>query len=421
MRIALGSPSKKRALLLGVFLLAAAYILIATLQFVSNWFADRPKVGSVRAATRLDPGNADYHHRLGRLYDLVERNPTAAIEQYQAAVRLNPHDARYWLDLADAYQLSGDANGQARAIEAAVQADPTTPNVAWEAANLYLVEGQTDKALREFRVVMLGDPSLFPSSLRLCWRLMPDVDVLLLDVIPARTDAYLDFLAYLMSKEQTEGTTKVWNALVQLRQPLETGYLFSYTRYLLAHKAVDEAVVVWRQAASLLGLSAYLSSSNNLIVNGSFNLDVLNGGFDWQYGKLPSVTLTLDTSETHEGHRSLSIVFDGPGVSDAGIVQPIVVQPNTTYRFTGYYKNAEMDGAGGPHMALQDLYTSTSYFLSEELRDALTWKSVVGEFTTGPDTRVLVFRIQRLPAGSPIRGKLWIDDLRLVEVTEAAP
>jgi len=97
------------------------------------------------------------------------------------------------------------------------------------------------------------------------------------------------------------------------------------------------------------------------------------------------------------------------------------VQPNTTSRFTGYYRNAEMDVAGGPHMALPDLYTSTSYFLSEELRDSLAWKSVVGEFTTRPDTRVLVFRIQRLPAGSPIRGKLWIDDLRLVEVTEAAP
>jgi hypothetical protein len=421
MRIALDSPSKKRALLLGTFLLTAVYILLVTVQFVADWLADRPKVSSVRAATRLDPGNADYHHRLGRLYDLVERNQSTAIAQYQAAVRLNPHDARYWLDLADAYQLSGDANGQVRAIEEAVQADPTTPNVAWEAANLYMVEGQTDKALREFRVVMLGDPSLFPSSLRLCWRLTPDVDILLRDVIPARTDAYLDFLTYLMSKEQTEGTTKVWNALVQLRQPLETGYLFAYIRYLLAHKAVDEASVAWRQAASLLGLSAYLPSSNNLIVDGSFALDVLNGGFDWQYGKLPSVTLTLDAAEPHAGHRSLSIAFDGPGVNDAGIVQPIVVQPNTTYRFSGYYKTAEMDGAGGPHMAILDLYTGASYLLSEELRDALAWKSVVGDFTTGPDTRVLVFRVQRLPAGSPIRGKLWIDDLRLVEVTEAAP
>jgi len=33
---------------------------------------------------------------------------------------------------------------------------------------------------------------------------------------------------------------------------------------------------------------------------------------------------------------------------------------------------------------------------------------------TGPETHTLVLRIARVPAGSPIRGKLWIDGLRLV-------
>lgn len=184
---------------------------------------------------------------------------------------------------------------------------------------------------------------------------------------------------------------------------------------------MDEASLVWQQAASMLGLSAYLPSSNNLIVNGSFHLNVLNGGFDWQYAKQPSVSLTLDATEIHDGHRSLAIVFDGPGVSDAGIFQPIVVQPNTTYRFTGYYKNAEIDGAGGPHLSLQDMYAGSTYFMSEELRDGAAWKGVGGQFTTGLDTRVLVLSVRRLPAGSPIRGKLWIDDFRLVEVTGGTP
>ena len=40
-------------------------------------------------------------------------------------------------------------------------------------------------------------------------------------------------------------------------------------------------------------------------------------------------------------------------------------------------------------------------------------------FTTDADTRMLVLRVARMPAGSPIRGKLWIDDFRLVEKSQA--
>jgi hypothetical protein len=42
------------------------------------------------------------------------------------------------------------------------------------------------------------------------------------------------------------------------------------------------------------------------------------------------------------------------------------------------------------------------------------WKQVSGTFTSGPDTKLLVIRLQRIPAGSPIRGNLWIDGVRLV-------
>ena len=73
--------------------------------------------------------------------------------------------------------------------------------------------------------------------------------------------------------------------------------------------------MVWQQAAPRFGLSAYVPTGRNLIVNGDFSLDVLNGGFDWQYQKQRSVTLTLDPSDFHGGHRSLLITFDGPGVT----------------------------------------------------------------------------------------------------------
>jgi len=415
MEIALNTPLRRRATAATVAVVAIAYMVFAASQFIASWFGGRAELSSLKKAVWLDPWNAEYRDHLGRYYDLVARDPSTAITQYRAAVQINPHSARYWFDLASAYQVLGDTARQTEALERAIDTDSTTPDVAWEAANLYVVQGENDKALREFRVVIANDPSLEASALKFCWRIKPDVDALLTDIVPRRADAYTNFLALLESKEETEGTKKVWNALMQTRDSFGAGNAYDYIRYLILHKEVEQAVLVWRQLAAQVGLTAYLPSSENLVINGNFNLPILNAGFDWQYQKQSSINLNLDPSEFHAGRRSLQITFDGPGISDAGIYQFIPVEPNTTYDFTAYYKNAEMEGAGGPRFAIQDVYSQNIYYESEELKEAGFWKSTYGEFTTGKESKLILLHIPRLPAGSPIRGKLWVDDFRLTK------
>lgn len=394
-------------------LLAALYVGEAARAFVASWLAGRVELTSLRYAARLDPGNADYRNHLGRYYDLVARDPATAVGYYQAAVQLNPHSARYWFDLASAYQVLGDTLHQTGALEHAIQADSMTPDVAWEAANLYLVQGENDKAMREFSVVLANDPTLAGSAIQFCWRINPDVDSLLRDVVPHSAPAYIAFLDLLTTKHQTAGSFKVWSALIDTHQPFELRYVYEYLKYLIQNKEVDQAVLAWQQAAPRFGFSSYLPTPGNLIVNGTFSLDVLNGAFDWQYQKQSGVALTLDPSDFQAGRRSLQITFDGPGISDAGIYQYVAVQPNTAYDFSAYYKNGELEGAGGPHLTIQDMFTQAVYYDSDELKDASFWKSMEGEFTTGADCKLVVVHVRRIPAGSPIRGKLWIDTLRL--------
>jgi len=56
------------------------------------------------------------------------------------------------------------------------------------------VQGDDAKALREFRVVCRNEPTLADPAIQFCWRINPDVDALLRDVVPPEADAYLAFL-----------------------------------------------------------------------------------------------------------------------------------------------------------------------------------------------------------------------------------
>ena len=413
MQVNLDREWKRRAFKAALLGVVAVYIGLITREAVGEWLAAHETLGRAQAAVHLVPENGEYRYRLGRYYELVSRDETAAISQFQRAIALNPHSARYWLDLANAYEVAGNESEQVNAVDRAIAAAPTDPEVAWYAANLYIALDQRERALHELHVVMESSSEAAGPALVLCWRLTQDVHSLLQGVIPSRADDYFSLLSFLTSKSQSEESLAVWDALVALGQPISLEKTFDYIRYLVLHRMPADASHVWWQMASRNGYAAYLPNSTNALVNGNFDLTVLNGGFDWQYHRQSGVTLALDPAESHDGHRTLSITFDGPGVVDAGISQIIFVHPDTTYEFSCYYKNGEFDGAGGPHFALQDFYDGTTFFESEVLKQAPDWKQVTSTFTTGSQTNLIALRIRRLPESSPIRGKVWISDFRL--------
>ncbi len=418
MRIALHSRTHKTLLLGGSFLVAGLYVAFAGLDLIADHFSNTPTLASLRRAVRLQPGNAEYQYRLGRYFSLVEMSPAQAEPAMLAAVAANPHQARYWMALAEIYQLLTDGARQRAALEHALAVDPATPEVAWEAANFYIVRGDPAAALKNLRVVMTNDPYLPPNALQLCWRIHPDADFLLQEVVPPLASVDSSFLEFLLSRNETAAAARVWDKLVQLKQSVGRRYVFEYVRYLVAQQHPDQARAVWQDAAALADLAAYQPSSGNLVVNGNFSQEILNAGFDWMYLQSPDISLTLDPTQFHAGHASLHIEIDSKGIEDAGIRQLIAVSPNTSYQFSSYYKAEAMAGAGGLHFAVQDVYSGKTYFSSEDFTDADFWKLAAGSFTTDENTKLLVLRLQREPAGSPIKGRLWIDDVRLFPIRQ---
>ena len=307
----------------------------------------------------------------------------------------------------------GDQNLQTVSIEKALQVDPRTPNVAWDAGNLYMVMGDTDQALQQVREVLQNDATMAAAALPMCWRVSPHAETFLNGFLPPDPRIYLAFLDYLMSRKETSAVEQVWDKLASLKQPVEKERAFNLVRYLLGQQEVDSATRVWQQCGKLCGLQAYQPSPENLIVNGNFELDVQNGGFDWLYNKSKDVSLAIDPQQAHAGHRSLLINFDARSLSDAGIRQLIPVKPATSYEFSGYFKVENLQGAGAPRFALMDVYGNSLLYASDDLNGSDVWKQVGGTFVTGPETKLLALVVQRIPAGDAIRGKLWISDLRL--------
>src|ERR1700722_3113695 len=313
MKIALQSPARKIIWLGACLTFSALYIGLVASEFLADYFSRELDLASLQKAARLEPQNAEYQFRLGRYLLLTQHSPETAVKSLESAVALNPHNAGYWLELSRTYRRLASPDREKDALQHALDTAPSNPDVAWEAANFYWARGETNRALREFRVVLQNDPYSPPAALARCWRMKPDIEALLRDVVPPNADIYSSFLDFLVLRNESGAAARVWTEMVKLQHGVEVRHVFDYVRYLIDRREIAQAQQAWRQAAGLCDLSGYQSSPENLVVNGDFSLPVLNGGFDWLYEKSADVAVVLDATESHSGHRSLLLSFDSRG------------------------------------------------------------------------------------------------------------
>lgn len=383
-------------------------------SYLASRFSTSQEQPHLEKAVRLEPMNADHHHRLGLHFMFVEQDPASAIENYRAAVALNPYVARYWLDLAGAYQLTAQAEEQSRALENALRVDPTTPSVVWEVANMHLLSGASTRALREFRIVVENDPEDLKPALELCWRGTRDVEKILDEALPPKVSAHFGLLELLIEKGETLAARKVWSRLLTLREPFAARQAFPYLQYLIETGEIETAQRTWQQLAGVNPSLLPYSSSDNLVLNGGFEQDILNGGFDWRYEPKPQVRVSVDTTESHDGGRSLLLTFAGEPVEDIGVWQFVPVQPGAQYEFTGHMKAENIESGSGPRFAISDASGHAQFAVTEDSIGSSAWQQRRAVFHANKDTRLVVVKIIRSPGQTRIRGKAWIDDLRLV-------
>jgi hypothetical protein len=413
------TPVARFLILIAGSVAAVLYLALATSQYLAYHFAEKKDWSSLQLACHLEPWNAEYQYKLGRILTLLQRWPEAS-DAFTRATELNSHDATYWLDLGAIQGPLGYPQRGLYPLQQAIAVDPKSATVAWEACSTYLVINDLPSAFRQCKTALESAPSLSGQVIPLCWNARPDVDALLNDALPASPAIYSSFLEFLILKNETASAAKVWMQIVKLNQPAQLSDVDDYIHYLIGQRQPAQARVVWEQAAPLCGLQSYQPSRGNLVVNGDFSLNILNGGFDWTYEKRSDVSLELDPTQPHLGPRSLLISYDSGGLDDSGIRQLIPVEPNTLYHFSAYFKTQQLEGAGGPRFFLQDFYSEKPYHESDDLKDSEVWKPTNGDFKTGPKTSLLSLQIKRVPSGAAIRGRIWIDGIRLASRNEVS-
>lgn len=412
-RVPLRSLPARLLFALPLLLVLAWYGRTAQRYFEGNRLENSVVVDDIVAAPRLAPNSAPAWNAVGRQQLLIGGDFAAATASLRRAVELNPYSARYWLDLASAYGISGQPQLQAEALQRAVADDHTTPEILWEAANLYLVRDEFSQAAPLFRRALVAQPYRLPEAVHASWRATHDLPALTSGLLGTSAPAYLLAAEYFVAHGDVQSATNLWSALTRLGQPLPAASVVHFVERLLAKHDANDAWAAWTSLPALdVAAKPYVSAGNERVVNGGFELPLI-GGFDWRIESRPNVNVNVTDTEHHSGSRSVQVDFSGEPVSIAPLMQRVMLEPDTTYDFSGYMKAAGVLTTSGLRFYVSDADTSAQLFHSDDVIGTQDWKQLSGRFTTGPHTRLTDFWLARSPADRGILGTVWVDDISI--------
>ena len=420
MKICLRGSGKLWLFLAVLLLLAGGFSFEAGKGWLAAHWAASPRSEDWFRAANLEPGNAEYWHRLGLFeqWDMEGDDLQRAVRYYQKASEVNPRSDIYWMDLAGACEMLGETSRAREAYEKAKLDHPVSPEVSWRYGSFLLRQGDTAKAYAEFRVALMRDPELETSAIAQSWKAGASASQILNEILPAQSEYYLVAMDFFLSQQQDAAALLIWNRLLDLKQPFEIQQAVPLVNDLIAQDRAAEARGVWQQALAATHWVVDASSDSSVLFNGGFEHDLVNGGFDWQELPVQGASFDIDTGVAHSGARSLRINFDGSVNQDfSQLVQWVAVEPRRRLRFAAYLRTEGISTDSGVRFLIYDPHHPTvPQTLTRDLTGTHPWSLVDTELTTGPETRLLAIVLRRLPSrkfDNKLQGTVWVDDVSL--------
>lgn len=424
MELPLHSPARLWSFLVAIFLVVAALFFLTGKRWRAESLARSGNPEAWLRAAELEPGNAEHWHRLGRFrqYDFERADLPLAITYYERATQRDPGNAQFWMDLASAYEMTGQPALAQSAFERARTAHPISASVAWHFGNFLIRRGDSARGFAEIHRAVETDRTLLYPAVSLCWRASGDAGRLLDEVLPATGDAYTSAVNFFLVQQETQAALAVWSRWVALGKGFDLRPAFSLIELLLRDLRWEDARNVWRKSLQAGGERTGSAGGDSLVWDGGFERGFLNGGFAWRQQSVTGASIGFETGAGDAGSRALRIEFDGTANLDfVHVSQWVLVEPATHYSFRAKLRTREITTDSGIQFLISARRTAEAQNLfTPAVVGTNDWTAQELEFTTGKSTRLVEIILRRAPSrkfDNKLKGTVWVDDVSLEPVS----
>jgi Tetratricopeptide repeat len=414
-----------KILLILLLLAAGVWSYFAVRWYIGNTLAEyfNPAEGGLdvaRRAASLAPTDPLTHWRMAQVSqtNLPLDQQAETVAEYEKAVSLSPYDYRYWMSLGTAHEQAGDSAKAEQALKRAVALAPAYAYPHWYLGNLYVRNGRYDEAFAELRLASTADQDFQGQLFNLIWEVYSDDPEAAKKAVGPDSSTRANFALYLLGRKLFEDGLRVWNGMSREEKKANRAAGEKLILNLVGEHRFHDMLQVWNDISS-----DKHHGEMGRVFNGSFEeaVEGRNTVFGWQVTNTPQVQIGIDPARSHEGLRSLRLVFgvrnDLSGVS---VKQLIPVQPRTQYDLEYDVCTDKLETGSAPQILIVDAADNNAFVSSPAASTGSSqWTRVSLPFKTGEKTEAIILNIMRVSCGTkeapvcPIFGSVWYDDFSI--------
>lgn len=422
----ISSPLLRRLFLVAASIASIIVLWQATVLWLADhWLASGNSKQMAKGA-ELTPGNADAWDRLGRYHLLSFEDPDIplATRELQRAVKVDSLSQDYWMDLASAYDASGNDAGAEGAYVEARKAYPASALVDWNYGNFLLREGKDQQGYEEIAHAVRGTPTLLPLAMSRVWHSSGDVNELLDHVIPPDPDSYVTALNFFGAIKQVQPGMAVWQRLIALGKPVHLASMFDFIEELIRENDGDDALRVWNGSVTSAGESQLAVTATSPVSDGTFQSSFPNGGLGWRWQGELGASIDFDSATPNGKGRSVRLDFSGGvNVNVTEPIQYVAMQNGQAYHFHASMRTEGITTNSGIRLVVSDALQGNANVESASFIGTHPWTDIDLDIPAWPQTHFLVIRLRRDPSqyfDNKLSGSVWIADVSLVPTGAAA-
>ena len=407
-----------------------ALSVIAVLIF--GWFAVRWQLGNMLADLTLPSdvnaksiadlavGFAPNDPTTRRLAASSQQNvfTTEAIEamarSFETVVQKSPNDYRFWVELGRAREQAEKPDAAEKAYRRALELAPNYTKSHWQTGNFYLRQNRSEEAFAELKKTAEFDSVYRDQVFSTAWDFY-DKDTARLEEIAGGAPSVRASLAkFYAAKQRPEDSLRIWNTLPEADKKANEAISKVIAQAFYEKKFFRQSLEFVRQ----IGLAPDLRGET--VQNGSFEKPIGEAEvnyFDWVVLPIEKMTVKLDSTQKHEGSRSLRVAFSGyiePQLFH--LYQLVTVEPSAKYQLTFWMKTDSLKSGGTPEFEIYNANDDKNIVTSEPFPTGTNdWQPVKLEFTAPENAEAVGVRLIRVLCGTqcPIFGTIWLDDFKL--------